>query len=155
METSWLSSFKQRRGSWGLFILALLALVLAVWALANLLLLSSVVGMLNPEVSRERIWAVFLLNILFSLIFAASAYGLWTRRKWGRFLFIGSITVWTCFYIVSLFMSNSRAASGNYTFGALTINIIIYVVGAGSAIYYLNLAHIKALFDTPTDKSTK
>ena len=114
-----------------------------------MLLLSAVVGTTNQEnITQGQIWTVFVLNTLFALGFAASAYGLWGRRHWGRFLFMGCIIVWSAFYVVALFLPNASSANGHYTAAALTFNLIPYIVGLFASVWYLNLPHIKALFDT-------
>lgn len=140
-----LAAFVERRwGSWGILILSFLAVVLALWSFANLLLLSAVVGSendLNP--GQSRIWAVFILNALSGLAFASSAYGLWGRRNWGRILFITCIIVWSGLYAVALL--SFGIWSTDYTIGTLILNAIP-LIGAISAIFYLNLAHIKILF---------
>ena len=143
---SGLSAFVQRRwGSWGILLLSLLGLVLAVWSFANLLLLSAVIESgSQTDISQGQIWTIFILNALFGLTFAASAYGLWRRRNWGRLLFIGCIIGWSVFFVTALFTPGSLPA--DYTAGALILNIIP-LIAAIAAILYLNLAHIKALFD--------
>lgn len=143
-----LSAFIERRwGSWGIFILGLWALVLALVALARLVLLSAVVGSGNQDVSQGQVWFVFVLNALLALAFAACVYGLWTRRHWGRILFMGCIAVWAIFYVVALFASGIPLANNDYTPGSLAFNLVPYLGGVIVTVWYLNLPHIKALFD--------
>jgi hypothetical protein len=144
-----LSALVQRRwGSWGIFILGLWALVLTLVRLAQLLLLSAVVESGGQaDTDQGQIWLVFVLNGLFSLAFAASAYGLWTRQHWGRLLFMGSVVVWSGFYIVTLFLPVAVPATENRSPVTLIINLIPYIIGVIISIWYLNLPHIKALFD--------
>jgi hypothetical protein len=144
------SAFVERHwGSWGILILGLWALVLVLVALSRLLLLSAVVGSESDlNLSQGQIWTVFVLNGLFGLAFGASAYGLWTRRQWGRLLFMGSIIVWAIFYVAALFTSGESSASSDYGPGSLILNLIPYVVGLTVSVWYLNLPHIKALFNT-------
>lgn len=143
-----LSAFVERRwGSWGILILGLWALVLALVALARLVLLSAVVGSGNQDVSQGQVWVVFVLNALLALAFAACAYGLWTRRHWGRILFMGCIAVWAIFYLVALFTSSTPLANNDYTPGSMAFNLVPYLGGVIITVWYLNLPHIKALFD--------
>lgn len=139
------SAFVERHwGSWGILILSFLALVLAMWSFANLLLLSAVVGSQSDlNLSQGRIWTVFILNALLGIAFAISAYGLWGRHNWGRLLFIACMLVWSVFHVAALFTPDALPA--DYTFGTLIINVIP-LMGAIAAIFYLNLAHIKILF---------
>lgn len=150
-----MSAEVQRRwGSWGIFILGLWALVLVLISLSRLLLLSAVVGsQSNIELSQGQIWTVFVLNGLFGLAFAASAYGLWTRHHWGRFLFIGTIIVWAVFYIAAVFTSGELSANPDYSPGSLVFNLVPYILGLILSVWYLNLPHIKALFDTKPSKN--
>ena len=129
--------------------MTLLALVLAVWTFAHLLLLSVVVTMPTQENMSQSRFGQFSFSIhCLAWRFVASAYGLWNRRNWGRLLFIGCVIVWGGFYVVSLFTPDGPVVSGNYTLGTLALNIIAYVGGTFSIVLYLNLPHIKALFDT-------
>ena len=144
-----LSAFVQRRwGSWGIFILGLWALVLAVVALARLLLLSAVIESGGQEnTDQGQIWIVFILNALFAIAFAACVYGLWTRRNWGRLLFMISVTIWSIFYIVALFLPTGAPVTESYSVMTLIINLIPYIIGVALSIWYLNLPHIKAMFE--------
>lgn len=139
-----LSAFVERRGSWGILILSFLAVVLALWSFANLLLLSAVVESESGSgLSQGWIWTVFILNVLLGLIFAVSAYGLWGRHNWGRRLFMACIVVWAGLYGVALFTFSVWSA--DYTAGAFILNVIP-IIGAIAAVFYLNLTHIKLLF---------
>ncbi len=140
---------QQRRGSWGILFLALWALVLAIVAFSRMLLLAAVVGVTTQEtISQGQIWTIFMLNALFGLGFVASAYGLWVRRNWGRLLFIGMIIVWAGFYLVALFIPITLSSTRDFSVLELAINLTPYIFGSVAAVWYLNLAYIKALFDT-------
>jgi hypothetical protein len=149
MQSGGLSAFVQRRwGTWGIFVLGLWALILALVAFARLVFLSALVtANVQENIGQGRIWTVFILNVLLGLAFAACAYGLWTRRHWGRFLFMGCIIVWSFFYVTALFVSGPPSADNNFTVSTLTFNLIPYIIGAVVSVWYLNLPHIKALFD--------
>lgn len=139
---------QRRWGSWGIFVLGLWALVLVLVAFSRLILLSAIVmSESDLNLSQGQIWTVFILNGFFGLIFAASAYGLWTRHHWGRLLFMGSIIVWAISYIVALLTSGEWSANSDYGPGSLVFNLIPYIVGLIVSVWYLNLPHIKALFD--------
>lgn len=143
-----LTAFVERRwGSWGILILGLWAVVLALVALARLVLLSALVGSGNQNVSQGQIWVVFVLNALLVLAFAACTYGLWARHHWGRILFMGCITLWAVSYIVALFTSATSLADNDFTPGSLAFNLVPYLGGVIISIWYLNLDHIKTLFD--------
>ncbi|MBE7551925.1 MAG: hypothetical protein HS126_12725 [Anaerolineales bacterium] len=144
-----MSAGVQRRwGSWGIFILGLWALVLVLVALSRLILLSAIVASESDlNLSQGQVWTVFVLNGLFGLAFAASAYGLWTLRHWGRLLFMGSIIVWAIFYVVALFSSGELSAGSDYSPGSVVFNLVPYLVGLIVSVWYLNMPHIKALFD--------
>lgn len=140
-----ISTFVRTRwGSWGILILALWAIVLTLIAATNMLLLTAVVGNTNQEIAANRVWLVFLVNLFFGVGFAASAYGLWQRRNWGRRLFMGMIFIWAASYFVALFFPQT---SEQYSLRALVFNFIPYIAGAAFSILYLNLMHIKMLFD--------
>ncbi|MFN8454189.1 MAG: hypothetical protein U0401_05855 [Anaerolineae bacterium] len=146
---NWVSTFIQRRGSWGIFVLFLWALVLALVSFARMLLLSAVVGVTQEEnMSQNQVWLVFIVNTIFGLGFLASAYGLWIRRQWGRLLFIIIIAVWAIFYLIAIFLPQSSPGGQVYSPIEWIINLIPYLIGSIGAIWYLNLAHIKALFNT-------
>lgn len=145
---NWVSTFIQRRGSWGIFLLILWALILAFVAFARMLLLSAVVGVTEEEnISQNQVWLVFSLNAIVGLGFAASVYGLWIRRHWGRLLFIITIAIWAIFYLIAIFLPLSSPTGQSYTTTEWIVNLIPYLLGSTGAIWYLNLAHIKMLFD--------
>lgn len=132
---------------WGVWICAAWALVLAFLAVANLLLLSQIVAYSDGQVSQGQIWAVFIMNVIFGLAFAASTYGLWRRQNWGRLLFIWTIVIWSAANFVALFIpgllflvENQRSA------GELTLGGIRFAVGLILPLWYLNLPRIKTLF---------
>jgi hypothetical protein len=139
------SAFVERRwGSWGILILSFLAVVLAMWSFANLLLLSALIRSEGDlKLGQGWIWIVFILNALLGLTFAASAYGLWKRHNWGRLLFIAVMIVWLASYVAALFVSGRLLE--DYTIGTLILNTVP-LIGGIAAILYLNLAHIKILF---------
>lgn len=111
-----------------------------------MLLLSIVVGLPNQPLGQGQVWTVFILNGLFGLGFAVSAYGLWTRRNWGRLLFCGLLIVWAIFYIAALLLPGGPASQPDYSLVTLVANTIPYLLGSGLAVWYLNLSYIKALF---------
>jgi hypothetical protein len=125
-------------------IFAIWAGILAFLALANLLILTQVVetGGYEPE-SLNQIWLIFGLNVIFGLGFAASAYGLWRKRNWGRLLFLGIIVAWSAFNIIALFSSQPA-----YSAGSRAVNSLRYLVGPVVSWWYLNLARIKHQFQT-------
>ncbi len=133
-------------GSWGILILTLWALVLTLLAVVNILWLTAIVENTNQEIEISRIWLFFLLNTLFGLGFAVSAFGLWRLRNWGRLLFMGMIFIWAASYVLAWLISLSN--SQPYSISELTLNFIPYLLGAGLSIAYLNLPRIKALFET-------
>lgn len=113
-----------------------------------MLLLSAVVGVTEEEnISQNQVWLVFILNAILGLGFAASVYGLWIRRHWGRLLFIITIAIWAIFYLIAIFLPLSSPTGQSYTTIEWMVNLIPYLLGSTGAIWYLNLAHIKMLFD--------
>ena len=141
---NWVSTFIQRRGSWGIFILILLALVLAILAFVQMLNLTTIVSVTDEEnISQSQIWTVFILNAFFGLGFITSVYGLWIRRHWGRFLFMGMIVIWSGLNIIGLFTSTRQT----YSWGDFSLNLIRYLIGLVLPSWYLNLSHIKTLFN--------
>jgi hypothetical protein len=116
---------------------------MALIAFAQMLNLSAVVGVGDQEgISASRIWTVFILNAFFGLGFGASAIGLWMRHQAGRLLFIGMIVIWSGLNIIGLFTS----PGSTYSWGDISLNLIRYLIGLVLPPWYLNLAHIKALF---------
>ena len=128
---------------WGVHIIAIWAGILAFLALANLLILSRVVeiGGYEPD-SRNQIWLIFALNVIFGLGFAASAYGLWRKLNWGRLLFLWCIVIWSALNIAALFISHP-----SYSPGARALNSLRFIVGPVVVLWYLNLARIKHGFN--------
>ncbi len=60
---------------------------------------------------------------------------------------MGSIIVWAIFYVVALFSSGELSAGSDYSPGSVVFNLVPYLVGLIVSVWYLNMPHIKALFD--------
>ncbi|MBN1994287.1 MAG: hypothetical protein JW953_16435 [Anaerolineae bacterium] len=140
--------------TWGIIILALWALVLALLALANILFLSTVVQFFTREdmPNLTQLWLVFILNIIFLIGFSGSAYGLLKRHNWGRILFVGFIMVWSGFNLMALFTPSFSAQ--DYKTRAYVLNGIYYLGGLLLPLWYLNLPRVKADFQGLSENST-
>lgn len=152
MKSFSLAAFVRRHwGSWGIPIFALWALVLAFLSFARLLLLTRVVQ-LGGEVleNQSMIWLVFIFNTAFGLGFTGSAYGLWRRRNWGRVLFLWWIVIWSGFNWVAVFFNPALSSNQEALISNLLINGLRLAVGVIISMWYFNMPHIKALFDTDT-----
>jgi hypothetical protein len=60
---------------------------------------------------------------------------------------MGSIIVWAVFYIAAIFSSDELTNNPDYSPGSLIFNLVPYILGLVLSVWYLNLPHIKALFD--------
>ncbi len=109
--------------------------------MARLLLLSKAVELAGDEFNNQpQIWLVFTLNILFGLVFGASAYGLWGRQSWGRILFLWVLVFWSGFDLISLFIGNDN------TIPAIIVGVLRVAIGLVISLWYFNLPHVIALF---------
>ena len=131
---------------WGLLIVALWAVVLALLALGQLLILSVAVQIANQEQGpgQTQIWTSFIFNLLFLFGFGGSAYGLFRRRNWGRLLFLWCVVLWAGFNLLAL--SPLFAASQSYATGELIVNVVRYLAALLLPLAYLNLPWVKAIF---------
>ncbi len=137
--------------TWGIIVLAVWAVVLAVTSIANVLLLSRAATQLEGGPDQSRIWLVFGFNVFFIISFGLSAYGLWQTHNWGRLLFLAAIGLWSGFGLVAFLWPTSVEADQAYTFGEQALNLLRYGISFVVPIIYLNLAHIKAYFLTGND----
>jgi hypothetical protein len=144
MELDKISTVLLERGRfWGITVFAFWAAVLAFLALANIMVLSRAVELYGFEVENQgQVWLILIMNIIFGLGFAVSAYGLWKKRNWGRLLFLWFIVTWSAFNIVALFAFDSAAGSLRMR----AFNTGRHLVGPVVSLWYLNLARIKGLF---------
>ena len=143
---------RQRWGAWGIFIFMLWAIILAILALANLLLLSASIEISSSnEAVRNRIWLIFAFNVCFGLGFSASVYGLWGRRNWGRLLFLWMLAFWSGLNMAALLMNENFTVSGAIASG------VRHTGGLALSLWYLNLPRIKNFFeaDISENLSTK
>jgi len=138
---------------WGITIVALWALVLAVLSFANLLLITSIVQSVTIEVGILQSWMVFSLNIFLLVTFSISAYGLFKREQWGRLLFLVSVSVWTVSNFFALF-SPTYSPNQNYTNQYLLLNAFRYAVALILPLWYLNLPQVKLAFQ-PSSENLK
>lgn len=133
---------------WGIRIMALWALMLALLALANLLLLSEAAALFSNEYGTQlQAWIVVMLNVIFGLAFGAATYGLWQYQNWGRILFLWIIVVWAIFNLVAIFAPGVLFPTGGETnTDELAINGIRFAITLLIPIWYLNRPQIKSLF---------
>lgn len=136
--------FLQRPATWGVFVLTLWALLLAVLSLANLLLLMAGADSFS---GLGVVWFIFILSSGYSLGFILSAYGLWQQKNWGRFLFLWTVGIWSITNLAALFAPGIFQASQNHSTVSLILSGLRYLISFILPFWYLNLAHIKALFD--------
>jgi hypothetical protein len=97
---------------------------------------------------QSLIWFIFILNIVLALGFGASVYGLWGKHRWGRVLFLWLIVVWSISNLIALFVFNPPGQDLNIS--TVLINGFRFGVGVLISLWYFNLPHIKALFQSNT-----
>lgn len=133
--------------TWGIRLLALWALILAILAAGYLLVLSASVELYsNVYHNQAQVWFIFLLNVGFSVGFAAGAFGLWRQLNWGRVLFLWLIVVWNGVNLLSVLAPGFLALNVQESPLDLAINLIRYGVALLIPLIYLNLPRIKACF---------
>lgn len=123
--------------------MVLWAIVLAALSLANLVLLS---GSADSFSGPGVVWLIFILSVGFSLGFLVGAVGLWQQRHWGRLVFLWTVAIWASVNLVALFVPGLFQSAPSYTAGGLFLAGLRYLVSLLLPVWYLNLAHIKALF---------
>lgn len=132
---------------WGIRIVAVWAVILAVLAISYLLLLSVSIELYsNLYQNQVYVWIIFMLNVGFTVGFSASAYGLWQQQNWGRVLFLWLIVIWTGVNLLSLLVPDLFLTSVQRPALALTLDLIRYAVALFVPLVYLNLPHIKTCF---------
>lgn len=125
-------------------IMAAWSLILGVLNLMNLLILVMLAAGLetNQVPNQMQVWLSFGLNVIFVVGFFLSGYGLWRYQGWGRTLFLWIITAWAVFNIISLALSG-----GQYSFGALAVNILRFVVTLLVPLWYFHRPEVKTFFE--------
>ena len=129
-------------GTWGIFALALWSTILSLLAASHLLLFSRS----SPHFANQylnQLWMILGINIVLCIGFGLSSYGLSTRKNWGRLLFLGLITIWSCINLIVLLDSliNNPSITS-------ILNNLRFIVALVMPLWYLNLPHIKLLFKT-------
>jgi hypothetical protein len=132
---------------WGIIIIALWSLVLAFLALANLLLITSIVQSAALAVNVVQTWMVFGLNIILLIAFSLSAYGLLRQQPWGRLLFLAAVIVWAGLNFFALF-SVADTPGQNRTTPSLYIDASRYAAALIISLVYLNLPRVKQAFQS-------
>ena len=132
---------------WGIIIIALWSLILAFLSLANLLLITSIVQSASVEVNIVQTWLVFGLNIFLLVAFSLSAYGLFKRQQWARFLFLAAVIIWAGLNFFALF-SSSKASAQGHMISNIYIDALRYAIAVAVSILYLNLPRVKLAFQT-------
>jgi hypothetical protein len=129
---------------------------LALDTLAQLLWFTSSVEFRQGEgVSQVQIWFIFMLMTTSAIGFGGSAYGLFKRHNWGRRLFLSVLAISFGFNLIALFVP-SLMQSQIYTNNELILSSLRYIIGFFLPLWYLNLPHIKILFQpgfTPEDNT--
>ncbi len=131
--------------AWGIRILALWAVVLALLAMSHLLLLTLAVELYEGD-NQARMWVIFGLNIIFAVGFSAAGYGLWLKKNWGRIAFLWLIGVWSAFNFISLLAPNLNLILGQpplqWLFAGLKYSAALVI-----PMVYLNLPRVKTEFE--------
>jgi hypothetical protein len=140
---------------WGIRIVALTALIFAIPALVNLLILMSVRPSDNGAGTQLQLWIIFALTTCFCLVFVASAYGLWQQQNWGRVLFLWTIVMWCGFNLFAIFAPDFLFPSARqYTLNELAVNSIRFSLPLLIPLWYLNRPSIKAHFHYNTSENS-
>ncbi|GAB4432826.1 MAG: hypothetical protein Kow0031_14290 [Anaerolineae bacterium] len=131
--------------TWGIRIVALWALVLALLAVSHLLLLTLAVELYEGG-NQPVMWAIFGMNIIFAVGFAAAAYGLWGKWNWGRIAFLWLIAVWSIFNFISLVTPGAAGVAFRQSPGQWLLTGLKYGAALVIPLIYLNLPQIRAQF---------
>lgn len=142
---------ERRWGSWGILIFTVWSLVLTLLAAAKVLLLSKAVDLeTNMYGTQTAAWFILVSNVMLGIGFAASTYGLWRRRDWGRLLFMGMILIWFGANLAMMFMPGAAVRPSDQGIDPRLINGLRFAVGLILSLIYLNLPRVKALFNGHT-----
>jgi hypothetical protein len=127
---------------WGIRIMAGWAAILSIVTLSRLLLISEI----PQSITTAPIWLLFAGYVAFAAAFTASAYALWQRLKWGRFLFIWLAASWAAVNIVGLILPVLLVESAPQPLH-LGLDILRHLIGGVLPVVYLNLASIRPEFE--------
>ena len=138
--------FRFRAGGWGIYLFAIFSLILALIAVVRLLILIQTVELYSDEFGNQTlVWIIFVLNSLFGLGFAASAYGLWKRYNWGRILFMWLIVSWSGLNLFAIY-SPYFSPRQDLSFDGAMISSLRFGFGIILSLVYFNLPRVKELF---------
>lgn len=131
--------------TWGIRILALWSLVLALLAVSHLLLLTLAVELYQGS-NQARMWVIFGLNMIFAVGFSAAGYALWRKKSWGRIAFLWLIALWSTFNFISLFTFGSGINLGQSPL-QWALSGLKYSTALIIPLVYLNLPRVKHQFE--------
>lgn len=136
---------------WGIRIVALWSLILALLAVSHLLLLTLAVELYEGD-NQARMWVIFGLNIIFAAGFSAAGYALWLKKSWGRIAFLWLIGVWSAFNFISLFAPGPELLLSQpplqWAFSGLKYSAALII-----PLVYLNLPRIKNQFELGSNQN--
>jgi hypothetical protein len=121
-------------------------MVLAFLAAVRVLLLSQGGQFFRggDEPGQSLVWVIFVLHLFLFLGFSSGAYGLLRLHSWGRIVFLWSITIWSGYRLITLFVL-LFSANQNHTAWTLILTGLDGV-SCLLPLWYLNLTHIKTMF---------
>lgn len=96
------------------------------------------------EVTDARLWGVFLLGVLYTMVRLAEAYGLWTEQAWAKWFGALSGSIYIPFELYELHLGWSVIK-----LAALVINLVVILIIA------LNIGQRHQKTKTPRDATKK
>jgi cell division protein FtsW (lipid II flippase) len=139
------------RQNYGIYIIALWAIVLGVQNLTNLLLISSSTqNAITQTPSASSILFYQLVSVGFSLGFFVASVGLWRKANWGRFLFLITVVLFFMVSTVGLFTPRFNTPTTQEKWWLSTR----YALSTILPLVYLNWGPVKDRFNPTFESET-
>lgn len=112
----------------------------------RLLILIQTVELYSDQYGNQTlVWIIFVVNSLFGMGFAVSAYSLWKRYNWGRILFMWLMVSWSGLNLFALH-SPYLSPRQDLSFDGVLISSLRLGFGIVLSLVYFNLPGVKERF---------
>ncbi len=142
-ESSWILKHNYFRRPYGIYVIAVWALVLGLQNIARLIYTLAI----DAGAPLAQLYLYQWVSVAFSIAFIVAAFGLWNHKNWGRILFLAAAAF---FFAIATFGVFSNHPTAMKPVAQWTL-VARYAISIALPWIYLNLPFVKKPFFNKTE----